>query len=108
MFMDTDEKPNAYYYRFLGEGEKQSNGVFTKEQHIMFMNVHWGYLVVQHHVKLVINVKSILDLSKLVAGHLGCKDRAILMSSFGVIDTVSKQKDGQTVALHALPGVIQY
>ena len=49
-FMNKDTKPNAYYYRFLDRGEIQSNGGFTKEQHIKFMqrakeigvNVQWG------------------------------------------------------------------
>ena len=53
-------------------------------------------------------VKSILDLLNVVGGPLGCKDKAILMSSFGVIDAIGKHVDGQTVAMHVLPGVIPY
>ena len=53
-------------------------------------------------------VKSILDLLNLIRCSLGYKDKAILMSSFGVIDAIGKHVDGHTVALHVLPGVIPH
>ena len=51
---------------------------------------------------------SIIGLVESLGGPLGCKEKAVLMSSMGVIDAIGKHLDGQTVAMHVLPKVIPY